>query len=101
MGGLADTLTIMILRAQAQPGQPVSTRLAHKLTIGMMVTKSQPKVIHLQLSRQDLMPGLLEWRTVVNSMPSCVILSGPLALSTDRFYLKGQVRLADVLKLPP
>ena len=101
MGGLAETLCIMINRAQQQPGEPVRVRLAHKLTISMMVNKSSPKVVHLQLARMEVMPGMQEWKTVVGLMPSCVVLSGPLALSTDKFYLKGQVRLSDGLRLPP
>jgi hypothetical protein len=94
---LRDTLRGLIRQAESKPGEPFRVRLAHKLTVA--VKSEGDDVIALQLSRADVYPSTIEWRTVVQQWPGqCTVIKLPRTLiANSMYYLQGKIKMAPAL----
>lgn len=94
---LKETLRALIRQAEANPGEPFRVHLAHKLTVA--VKSEGEDVIALQLSRADVYPSTIEWRTVVQQWPGqCTVIKAPKTLiAKSIYYLQGKIKMAPVL----
>jgi len=63
---LCSILANLLQRAEANPGQPVQTRLTNNLQIDLKVAGT---VVMLLISRSDVFPSECEWRTVLRHWP--------------------------------
>jgi hypothetical protein len=94
-GGLRETLARLVDAAKAAQGEPVRKRLPKGLSVAL---KFDGDVLAVQLSRADVYPSNMEWRTVINLLPRNTLASGPKAIiQKSTYYLKGNVRLAPEL----
>src|SRR5512139_1803392 len=81
---LSTTIAYMLTAAQEHPGQIQVRPLVHGLIVQI---KIQDGTTSLGISRNDVMPSITEWRTVLRALPYPIKIDRPLSgLSKDRRY---------------
>jgi len=83
---LCTILSDLLQRAEANPGQPVMTRLTNNLRIDLKVAGN---VTMLLISRSDVFPSLTEWHTVLRHWPYPVQAIPTQVSIPERKYLKA------------
>lgn len=96
---LKQTLDGLVKHAR-KTGEPARVRLPKGLTVSVKVEPDG--VIALQLSRSDVFPALMEWKTVIQQWPDqCNVIKPPKPLRDTKqslFYLQGKIKVtADLL----
>ncbi len=91
MKTLRDSLRCMVDQS-ARTGEPMRVRLPRGLTVAVVVEND---VVSLQLSRADVYPSALEWKTVINHWPGqVVVVKEPKQVQQGKvFFLLGRLRL--------
>lgn len=85
-----------MLREARSTRLPARRRLAKGLAVAVRV---EGRVIDVQLSRADVYPSMLEWKTVIQQWPGqATVVKPPKAIiRNNEYYLKGQIRVVEEL----
>ena len=83
---LCTILADLLQCAEANPGQPVQTRLTNNLRIDIKVAGT---IVMLLISRSDVFPSDCEWRTVLRHWPYPVQAVPTKIDQPTRKYLKA------------
>lgn len=79
MATLKATLSTMFYQAWTERGRRMRCRLAHGLRLALYVDPPPANTIHLLLTRDQVLPALREWQTVLEHWPAALPEPWPAA----------------------
>lgn len=81
---LSDTLTALLGAAAEQPGNVQRKYLSHGLLLRVKITDGLTTV---GISRSDVMPSMIEWRTVLRALPYPIAITPKAGINKDGHYV--------------